>query len=449
MNKQTNKNTERLNIAVIGTGISGLSAAWLLNQGHHVTVFEQNDYVGGHSHTVIAEDEFGKIPIDTGFIVYNETNYPNLTALFDYLDVPTEASEMSFSASLDGGLFEYSGTNLNGLFGQRSNIINPRFWRMMSGILRFYKEAPSFLAESNSESISLGDYLRRRNYSAAFINDHLLPMGAAIWSTTSEEIQAYPAHAFIRFFQSHGLLNIIHRPSWRTVKGGSTEYVKRLSATFEDRIFLDAVISVIRTPDNLVIKTKSGKSLLYDHVVIATHADQAIKLIMDPNDIETKLLSPWRYTQNRTILHRDKQFMPKETRTWSSWNFIGAQPSKRQQSFSVTYWMNKLQNLESKNDYLVTLNPSLKINPEAVILEQEYTHPFFDAAALKSQKFLWDLQGVDRLWFCGSYFGYGFHEDGLQSGLAVAEALGSISRPWNVVGQNNRLPFSERHGASV
>ena len=209
------------------------------------------------------------------------------------------------------------------------------------------------------------------------------------------------------------------------------------------------MISIIRTPDNLVVKTKSGQSLSCDHVVIATHADEAIQLILDPNDIETKLLSPWRYTKNRTILHRDTKFMPKETRTWSSWNFLEAEPSMGQQSFSVTYWMNKLQNLESKNDYFVTLNPSLNINSDAVILEQEYTHPFFDAAALKSQKFLWNLQGVDRLWFCGSYFGYGFHEDGLQSGLAVAEALGSISRPWNVVGQNNRLQFSEQHGTSV
>ena len=449
MNKKSRQSIGRLNIAIIGSGISGLSAAWLLNQAHDVTVFEKNNYIGGHSHTVVADDNFGRIPIDTGFIVYNEMNYPNLTALFNFLDVPTEASEMSFSASLDDGLFEYSGTNLNGLFGQRVNIVRPRFWQMMIGILRFYREAPSFLAQKNDKSMSLGEYLDHKNYHPTFINDHLLPMGAAIWSTTSEEIKAYPANAFIRFFQSHGLLNIIRRPSWRTVTGGSREYVKLLSAQLKDRTVLDAVVSVSRKSEKVEIKTKGGQSLCFDQIVIATHADEAIALIEEPNELETKLLSPWHYTKNQTILHRDKKFMPKERRTWSSWNFLEAESETREKAFSVTYWMNKLQNLKTENDYFVTLNPNMRINPDTIILEQEYTHPFFDEKALKSQKFLWDLQGVDRLWFCGSYFGYGFHEDGLQSGLAVAEALGSVSRPWSVAGQNDRLQLSTPHRTSA
>ena len=257
-----------MRIAIIGSGIAGLGASYLLKNKVDVHLYENADRFGGHSNTVDAIFGGIKVPVDTGFIVYNEMNYPNLTALFNFLDVPTEASEMSFSASLDDGLFEYSGTNLNGLFGQRVNIVRPRFWQMMRGILRFYREAPSFLAQKNDKSMSLGEYLAHKNYHPAFINDHLLPMGAAIWSTTSEEIKAYPADAFIRFFQSHGLLNIIRRPSWRTVTGGSREYVKLLSAQLKNRTVLDAVVSVSRKSEKVEVKTKGGESLWFDLIVM-------------------------------------------------------------------------------------------------------------------------------------------------------------------------------------
>lgn len=439
----------QLNIAVIGSGIAGMSAAWLLNKRHKVTVYEKNPRVGGHSNTVDASTKEGMHPVDTGFIVYNERTYPNLTALFEHLNVPTKDSEMSFAASLEDGGFEYAGTDLNGLFGQRSNLVKPRFWRMMKDLLRFYKEAPIFLKTPGEDDLSLGAYLSREGYSEGFLKDHLLPIGAAIWSTTATEMREYPAKAFIRFFESHGLLLVRNRPQWRTVDGGSREYVKRLTRDFTYKIRFSGVKSVLRHTDFVQITDVTGDIATYDHVVIATHADEAIAMLADPLSQEKQLLGSWRYTENKAVLHSDPVFMPKRKRVWSSWNFMEIEKSKSGSSLCVTYWMNRLQSIDPENPLFLTLNPNAEPAPEKILEEFTYSHPYFDAAALATQNQLWDLQGKNRTWYCGSYFGYGFHEDALQSGLAVAEQLGGEKRPWRVENESGRIQISGAVGMAT
>ncbi len=428
-----------MKLAIIGTGIAGMSAAWLLNQRHEVAVYEKDSRIGGHANTVDVKTAQGMIPVDTGFIVYNEANYPNLTALFRHLDVPTVKSNMSFAASLEGGALEYAGTGLDGLFGQRRNLLRPRFWRMLQGLRRFYDEAPNLLSTKQAETISLGDYLRQQNYDDAFVEDHLLPMGAAIWSSNLTDMKDYPAAAFIRFFQSHGLLQLKNRPQWRTVEGGSRVYVQRLTAAYQQHIRSSGVRHINRRQDRVDVTDSQGHVDHFDHVVIATHADEALKLLIDASEREQKLLGSWRYSHNRALLHQDSRLMPKRRRVWSSWNYIGG---TRPDDFCLTYWMNRLQPIPSDVPLFVTLNPATPPAARQALQAFDYTHPIFDAAALESQAQLWSMQGQRRTWFCGSYFGYGFHEDALQSGLAVAEQLGGLQRPWQVAGANDRLQFS-------
>lgn len=432
-----------LKIAVIGTGIAGMSAAWLLNKKHHVTVYEQAGRIGGHSNTVDTPATNGaqSVAVDTGFIVYNAKNYPNLVALFDHLDVPTKHSDMSFAASLDNGGFEYAGTDLNGLLGQRRNIVRPRFWRMVRDIMRFFREAPGYLSDATLARLSLGELLDKRGYSDDFLRDHLLPMGAAIWSTTAAEMRAYPAAAFIRFFDNHGLLKVDNRPSWRTVDGGSRAYVQRLTAAYQDRIRLVGAAAIQRSANDVTVIGQDGSQTRYDHVVIATHSDEAFKLLQDRDPLESSHLSGWRYTQNTAVLHRDPALMPKRRRVWSSWNFIAGQNDCDEEGLCVSYWMNRLQGLDGA-PLFVTLNPVTPPRDDLVIRSFDYSHPYFDLNALASQERLWDLQGHRRTWYCGSYFGAGFHEDALQSGLAVAEQLGGLRRPWQVENESGRITLS-------
>ena len=426
-------------IAIIGSGIAGMSAAWLLNKDHDITVFEAGDHIGGHSNTVDAGNGENPLPVDTGFIVYNEQNYPNLVALFDHLNVPTKPSDMSFAASIDKGRFEYSGTGLNGLLAQRSNLVSPRFWAMMSDIMRFYKTAPTLDGAAASADLSLGDYLRENNYSDAFIRDHILPMGAAIWSTTVTDMLDYPLATFVRFFESHGLLKFKDRPKWRTVDGGSREYVKRLTASYQDKIRREGVVAITRALNGVEVMTAAGAQHLFDDVVLATHADDALKLLSNPNQSEQRLLGAFQYTDNDTYLHTDERLMPKRRRVWSSWNYIDDGAADAGKQLTLSYWMNRLQTIDESHPLFVTLNPHIAPREETIIRKFSYQHPLFDRAAIEAQKELWQLRGRDRVWYCGSYFGYGFHEDALEAGLAVAEQLSGARRPWNVAANSSRV----------
>ncbi len=431
---------ERPKIAVIGTGISGLSAAWLLQQTCDVTVFEQASRIGGHSHTVEAAHNGGTTPVDMGFIVYNEFTYPNLVALFDHLGVATQSTNMSFGVSLDDGRLEYAGGYLNQLVAQKRNIARPRFWAMVWDLVRFYRNAAADLKELERQDMTLGAYLESRGYGRAFREDHLLPMAAAIWSMPASAVLDYPAHAFIRFYENHGLLKLTDRPLWRTVVGGSREYVKKLTAPFADRIHTDAgIVSIERRPDGVYLRTRCGERLRFHQVVIATHADQALALLEKPTTDERAVLGAFQYSSNEVVLHSDESFMPKRRRAWASWNYIGSSDMGSASGLTVTYWMNLLQSLPAHPQLFVTLNPAQPIAPDKVHQRLHFEHPLFDAAAMRAQRDLWSLQGRDCVWYCGAHFGAGFHEDGLQSGLAVAEAIGGKKRPWQVANQSGRI----------
>ncbi|WP_075289459.1 NAD(P)/FAD-dependent oxidoreductase [Pararhizobium arenae] len=438
-----------LNIAIVGSGISGLSAAWLLSRRHNVTIFEASDRIGGHSNTVEFESPAGPVAVDTGFIVYNEVTYPNLTALFRALEVPTVASDMSFAVSLNSGAYEYSGSG-SGLFAQKSNIVSPRFWSMMRDLLRFYRNAPRDLPKMGD--MSLGDYLSRNRYGAAFRDEHLYPMAAAIWSTPSMQVGEYPAANFVRFCSNHGLLDLWGRPIWRTVKGGSREYVARLTARFAEHIRLSTPVTAIRrSPGVVEINDANGGRQVFDDVVIATHADQALRMLTDASDDERRILGAFRYSRNEAVLHGDTALMPKRRAAWSSWNYV-ADTNDGPTQPSITYWMNRLQPLGSAPPTFVTLNPRRQPREETVIRRDVYEHPVFDLATDRAQQEIWSLQGAHNTWFCGAHFGAGFHEDGIQAGLAVAEDLGGVRRPWQVAGESARIvraPLSRPAGVAA
>ena len=425
-----------LRIAVIGSGISGLSCAWLLSQRHEVVLYERAERLGGHTNTVMANAATGPVAVDTGFIVFNEATYPNLIALFAHLGVASRETDMSFSVSLEQGGFEYAAP---ALFAQRRNVLRPRFWSMLSEVLRFYREAPAALATLEDPNLSLGAFLQRGRFSAAFRDDHLLPMAAAIWSSPPEALLDYPAASFLRFCDNHGLLQLADRPLWRTVTGGSRAYVDKIAAALGDGVRLGRdVVEVRRLADGVVVGERNGHRERFDQVVIATHADQALAMLDAPTEAERRALGAFRYSRNLAILHTDPALMPKRRRAWASWNYIGDAGG-----LCVTYWMNRLQGLPGQ-DLFVTLNPPQPPSPDTLLRSELYEHPIFDAAASRAQGELWDLQGEGGVWFCGAHFGAGFHEDGLQSGLAVAEQLGGVRRPWSVADESGRIRIGER-----
>ncbi|MAI07092.1 MAG: NAD/FAD-binding protein [Alphaproteobacteria bacterium TMED87] len=433
-------------IAVIGSGISGLSAAWLLAKKHKVTIFEKNDKFGGHSNTInIPMGKLGKNPeinVDTGFIVYNELNYPNLTAFFKHLDIKTEPSNMSFSASMDNGEFEYSGSGIRGLLAQKKNILNPRFWKMVYGIIRFYKSCPKEMDNKEIGSISLGEYLKANKYNKSFIKDHIYPVAGSIWSATNSEIEKFPIKSFINFFYNHGLLelNIKKRPKWRTVTNGSQAYVKKIIANFPGNLEIkNAVKTVIRNSNGIIINSENGKENKFDHAVIATHPNEALKILHKPNENEINILNKIRYENSHAFLHTDHRAMPKNKSAWSSWNYKSSKNKHFDNKVSLTYWMNKLQNIDYNYPLFVSLNPEEAPKNDSIIKEFNYDHPIFDFNAIKAQKELLSIQGKGGVWYCGAYFGYGFHEDGIQSGLYVAESLGGSKRPWTVKNESGRI----------
>ena len=440
------KNTtrgKRERIAVVGSGISGLSAAWMLGRRHDVVLFESDSRAGGHSRTIDVDLGSGlTTPVDTGFIVYNETTYPNLTRLFAHLGIETKSSDMSFAVSLDDGALEYSGSeDLKGLFAQRRNFFRPRFWSMLRDVFRFYREAPAHAGKLGLAT--LGEFLTEHRYGRAFRDDHLLPMAAAIWSMPTPVILDYPAEAFIRFCENHGLLKIRDRPRWRTVAGGSRTYVDAMLAQFKGQpCFSRGVSRIVRMHGQAQVTDHSGHTELFDHVVIATHADQALAMLGDPSGAERRLLSAFRYSRNVAVLHDDPALMPKRRQTWSSWNYLGRRrPDGTTNDLCVSYWMNRLQGINDPRPLIVTLNPRQPVRAGRVIDRVVFDHPIFDNAALAAQKALWPLQGDRNTWYCWAYFGAGFHEDGLQAGLAVAEALGA-QRPWSLANPSDRLHIS-------
>jgi len=428
-----------MSIAVIGSGIAALSAAWLLSKHHRVTVFEKEARIGGHSNTVDVPTPDGSVPVDTGFIVFNPASYPNLVALFDHLEVETSETAMTFAASLNNGGYEYSGSGARGLFGQISNLVSTSHWRMLCDIQRFFKQA-ELEAHDLRPDTSMADWLRQNNYSKAFIDNHLQPMAAAIWSTPAACVLEFPAVSFLRFFANHGLLKVRNRPNWRTVVSGSRQYLQKMLEDGKLEVRLaSAVKSIHRQQDSVIIHDILGKKHTFDHVVIGAHADEALAMLDDADELECNLLKQFTYSQNRTILHTDRSQMPKRKHLWSSWNYIERADNAGENQLTVSYWMNRLQPLKTSTDMFVTLNPARQIDPAKVLAQFTYSHPVFNASAMNAQRDLWELQGRRRTWFCGSYFGYGFHEDALQSGLAVAEDLAAISRPWQVENADFRI----------
>ncbi len=420
-----------LDIAVIGAGISGMSAAWLLSRRHRVTIYEREARPGGHTNTVEVDCGGRRVPVDTGFIVFNTRNYPNLTALFEHLGVATEESNMSFGVSVDGGRLEYNGGSWSGLAAQPANLLRPRYWGMLSDALRFFRTARALL-DGDDQETTLGDWLRQERYGRGFIDDHLLPMGAAIWSVPVRRMLDFPARSFVQFFENHGLLEVFDRPRWRTVSGGSREYLKRLIAETNPTLRLAAEIVDVRSSGVGVDVTDArGQSRRFDRVIIAAHADQALAMLGDATADERRVLGAIRYQRNVAVLHRDPALMPRRRRAWAAWNYLAERRGgdSLDLSLSVTYWMNRLQNIDPAWPLFVTLNPLHEPSPGTTIATFDYDHPCFDTAALAAQAALPTIQGRRGIWFCGSYFGHGFHEDGLASGLDVAENFG-VRRPW-------------------
>ena len=416
-----------MKIAVIGTGISGLAAAWLLRRHGEVTVYEKNTYAGGHSNTV---DTPGGQAVDTGFIVFNEHNYPQLTAMFHHLRVASEPGDMSFAASIDQGRVEYAGDNLNTLFAQRRNLLSIAHWRMLGDILRFNRAAKRALQGGLDPQVTLRGFLEGGGFSGELWWRYLLPMAAAIWSCPMDSMLEFPAASFLRFFHNHGLLNLVERPRWRTVTGGSREYVKKLLEPLRGRAYLDtAVTAVRRTTDGVKVWDVRGGEALYDQVVMAAHGDQTLALLAGATPLERKLLGAFRYQDNRALLHTDAGLMPKRREVWASWNYLADDSGDERARVSVTYWMNKLQNLGKAPDYFVSLNPLREPRAGSVIYETRYEHPVFTREAMQAQERLHEIQGADRIWFCGAWSGYGFHEDGLRSAVRVVQAMGHPI-PW-------------------
>lgn len=422
-----------MRIAVIGSGIAGLGAAWLLRRAHDVTVFEAADHAGGHTNTVSVEGQ----PVDTGFIVFNQRNYPRLQALFRELGVATRPSDMSFSVSVGEGALEWAGGNGRQLFAQRRNLLSGAHWRMIADIVRFNRQAKALLATGEPPQGSLGEFLGANGYGPAFCGRYLLPMAAAIWSAPTRAMLAFPAAGLLRFLDNHGLLDLRDRPRWRTVVGGSRRYVERLLDDLgPDRVRLNSPVRhLLRSDQGVQVTTGAARLESFDHAVVATHADAALGLLADADPAERRLLGAFRFQPNRAVLHTDPALMPRRRGVWSSWNYLADRIEPDSQHVSVTYWMNRLQGLAGPEQYFVTLNPLHEPDPARVVREIAYDHPLLDRAAAAAQEGLGEIQGRRRTWFCGAWCGYGFHEDGLAAAERVARGLG-VAPPWEAAGRD-------------
>lgn len=428
----------RRSVAIIGSGISGASAAWALRDTADVTLFEAGSVAGGHTATVDIDYDGVNIPVDTGFIVYNELNYPELTNLFRELDVTTHASDMGFSLSLDGGKLEWCGSTLRTIFAQKRNCFSPGFIWMLREILRFNRVCVADRDAGRMGHFTIGDYLDMRGFSAGFRENYLIPMAAAIWSTPRARMLEYPATAFVTFLENHRLIHgDAERPVWRTVTGGSRNYLARLLEPLRGRVHLGAPVrAIVRDAVGVTVHRDGVEPQHFDDVIVATHSDQALKLLTDPSTAETNILSAIAYRPNRVVLHRDPSLMPKRRLAWTAWNYLRNSKESANDNICVTYWMNRLQGIDERYPIFVSLNPVHEPRADLVFGEWSYEHPQFDSRALSAQARLDDIQGARNTWFAGAWTGHGFHEDGLRSGLNAACALGATV-PWRGARQDS------------
>ena len=417
-----------MKIAIIGSGISGLSTAWFLKQKHDITLFEKNNYLGGHSNTASIKYKNKKIDVDTGFIVFNFRTYPNLKAFFELLNVKIAKSDMSFGIkNLDNSL-EYSGNNLFSLFAQKKNLLNPKFWGMLKDIMVFNKKATKLIKSKQvDENLTLEQFIKNLKLGQYFQDYYLLPMAAAIWSCPLELMKNYPAQTFLQFFYNHGLLTITNQPQWYTVAGGSKEYVKKISQSFDNKIKLNCAIkSAIQKGKKIILQDENNQEYQFDHIIFASHTDQTFKILQDKTKEEKEILGNIKYSKNTAILHKSETQMPKSKKAWASWIYLS---SSKENKVSLSYWMNNLQNIEHKYPLFVTLNPITKIAKKDIFGQYKYEHPIFDLKAIEAQKSLDKIQGQRNIWFCGAWTKYGFHEDGLNSALKIVKKF-DINIPW-------------------
>ncbi len=419
MNKDLQKK-----IAVVGSGISGISSAFILSSKYKVHLFEKNNYFGGHTRTINVSDD-NNLAIDTGFIVYNDKNYPDLIKFFNHLDILTSNSDMSFAVSDNFAKVEYGGKNLKSLFAQRKNIVNFNFLKMTFEIFRFYKLCKKIKLDNLKNHITISDFLDENNFSFYVRNLHIYPLISSIWSTNHSDVLNFPFKLFLNFFNNHDLFNFKDRPQWKFVNGGSNTYIKKILSLNKFEHSLNSEITDIKREANQIKIISNNKELTFDFLVLATHADQALQILADPSSDEINILSKFKYTKNKTYLHSDITMMPINKKTWSSWNFI--KNKNKNQNFTLTYWMNNLQKLETKKNYFVTINP-IEV-PNYIYNETIFTHPKFDTASHEAQKRLKNIQGTKNTFFCGAYHGYGFHEDGIQSASYIAKML-EVDIPW-------------------
>ncbi len=412
-----------MRIAVVGAGISGMLAAYLLCREHDLTVFEAEDRVGGHTHTHAIPLRDRTLPVDSGFIVYNEATYPNFTRLLSRLDVPTQPSTMSFSVRCERSGVEWAGADWNTIFAQRRNLLRPTFLGMLRDVVRFNREAKAWL-ENGSDGRTLGEFVTERGYSRAFVDWYLVPMGAAVWSADPGRLPDFPARTFLRFWKNHGFLEVDDRPQWRVIRGGSNRYAERLTAPYRDRIRTNlAVAGIRRRADHVEVKPVSGEAERFDEVILACHSDQALALLTDPSPAEREILGAIRYQENDAVLHTDVRLLPRARRAWSSWNtLVPREPGPR---VTVTYDMNRLQSLDAPETFCVTLNRTEAIDPARILRRMRYHHPVYTAEAVAAQGRRAEISGVNRTNYCGAYWGYGFHEDGVNSALAVCARFGT------------------------
>lgn len=411
-----------MKIAIVGAGISGLVCARLLHRDHEITVFESEPEIGGHTHTVDVSLDGRNFAVDTGFIVFNDVTYPNFIRLMDRLGVASKPSTMSFSVRCDRTGLEYSPGGFSGLFARRRNLLSPRFFRMLLEIFRFRRKSPALLLESGYD-LTLGEYLRRSGYSDAFVRHFIVPMGAAIWSADPVLFEDFPARYFVEFFKNHGFLNVVNQPQWRVIRGGSRNYLRPLTEPFAERIRVNAPVAAVRRDaDGATVETADGASERFDAAILAVHSDQALKMLADPSEAEREILAAMPYQRNDTLLHTDVRALPRRRAAWASWNYrIPKKPTGR---VTVTYDMNILQSLDAPVEFCVTLNPEAYIPSGRRIRDIVWHHPVYAPEGMKARNRRAEINGVNRSWFCGAYWGYGFHEDGVNSALAVCRDFG-------------------------